>query len=242
MSCPFCRLKEKFSSIYIQGVNIPEEKQFGAWIDHDEDKYGNILWYAVLNGDQYVKGHTLVISGLHIVKITGNAIEESLKSIILGLNRVSKKLKEKLKCESVHVITLCEGQEHLHFHLIPRYLNEKNSEDKIDTPNHGYSDDERDFFVKKFWDRDKELFDADSKEKKFKDKDDYEKKIDYVEHKINERKHKIHGMWYAGYHEMNYKFINPNNPDEIEKRMKDLKELKILLRDSNFKKPKFLGI
>ena len=108
MNCPFCRLEEKFKNIYLEGVKLAKEKQFGAWIDYEEDKHDNILWYAILNGDQYVRGYTLVISGLHIVKITGNAIEESLKSIILGINRVSKQLKEKLNCESIHILTLCD--------------------------------------------------------------------------------------------------------------------------------------
>ena len=47
-------------------------------------------------------------------------------------------------------------------------------------------------------------------------------------------------MWYAGYNEMNYKFINPNNPYEIEERINKLKKLTDCLRDPDLKKPKFL--
>jgi diadenosine tetraphosphate (Ap4A) HIT family hydrolase len=234
MNCPFCDIQKKFTSIYLEGVDVPEEKQFGAWIDYEEDSYNNILWYAILNGDQYVRGYTLVISGLHIVKITGNAIEESLKSLILGINRVSKNLMKKLKCETIHVLTLCEGVEHLHFHLIPRYKNETNSEDNPNNPDHGYSDDERDFYVKHYWKRDKERIDPKTKEKKFENIKDFQEKIDAGDHKI-------HGMWYTGFHEMNYKFINPKNTDEIEKRLHKLKELTELLRIPELKEPEYLS-
>ena len=234
MNCPFCDIQKKFTSIYLEGVGIPETKHDGAWIDYEADDHNNILWYAILNGDQYVGGYTLVISGLHIVKITGNAIEESLKSLILGINRVSKNLMKKLKCETIHVLTLCEGVEHLHFHLIPRYKNKKNSEDNPNTPSHEYSDKERNFFVDHFWDSNKKLYDLKTKNKKFKDREDFERRID-------KEKLPIHGMWYTGFHEMNYKFMDPKNTDEIEKRLHKLKELTELLRNPELKEPAFLS-
>ena len=65
---------------------------------------------------------------------------QELNSIILGINRISAKLKTVLDAHNVHVLCLCEGIPHLHFHLIPRYC---------------FTDKEKKFFIRNYWHQEK---------------------------------------------------------------------------------------
>lgn len=149
-NCPFCCIENKFNEIYFSD----KEKSFPgeAWIDYKKKSNGNILWYAILNG------------------------------------------------ETVHVLCLCESQKHLHFHLIPR---------------HKYSDNEKQFIIDNYGEREK------NKYNKFKEKVD---------------KDEFHGMWYAAFHEMNFKKSKYFEPD-INKRIKKLEELAKDLRPKYLKNP-----
>lgn len=125
--CPFCDIEKKFRTTFF---DMGEgEKECSAWIDYESKDPEDFLWYAVLAGSPYTWGHTLVILGCHMDQITEN-IDESdgrkakLEAMMMGINRLSHKLKSKLDdVEAVHALCLCEGEKthHLHFHLIPRY-------------------------------------------------------------------------------------------------------------------------
>lgn len=88
--------------------------------------------FAVLAPEQYSIGHTLLIlekrkSEKHKSDITDNISEEELSAFIKAIHIISKHLKEKAKNEfeqspeRIYVCILCDGVEHLHAHLIPRY-------------------------------------------------------------------------------------------------------------------------
>jgi len=80
-----------------------------------------MLWYAVLNQIPYVEGYTLVILGSCKARIFADNIPQNeLNSILLGINRISKRIINLLDVENVHVISMCEDLQHLHFHLLPR--------------------------------------------------------------------------------------------------------------------------
>lgn len=142
--CPFCgsNIKTNFNEIYFSDIG----KSFlgEGWIDYKKKKFGkDFYWYAKLNGDQYTPGNTLVILGKHMDKITDIPKKKELKLIILGINRVASRLKEKLKVETVHVLSLCESQKHLHFHLIPRF---------------NYSAEEKEFIINNYKIREKDNY------------------------------------------------------------------------------------
>ncbi|MFW9877749.1 MAG: HIT family protein [Candidatus Thorarchaeota archaeon] len=199
-NCDFCNIEERLIHTYFSKEKEGERKvKCNSWIDF-EKKDGEYQWYAVLNGDQYTWGHSMVILGYHMDKITEPLSEddkrrEKLRAMMEGINRVSGMLKKKLNAPVIHVLGLCEGMEHLHFHLIPRYP---------------YSDDEVQFFKENFAKR--------------------EAKADQLEafNKRVEKK-EIHGMWYDGYKEMNYVF-SEYNQKSIEERVEALEKLADLLR------------
>jgi len=203
--CDFCRIEERCSKTYFSKEKEGENKEDCiSWIDF-EKKDGEYQWYAVLSGDQYTKGHSMVILGCHMNKITelisdDGKKKEKLLAMMEGINRVSETLKKKLNAQAIHVLSLCEGMEHLHFHLIPRYC---------------YTDDEVQFFKENFARREAKT-------------NQLEKFIKNVERK------EIHGMWYAGYHEMNYVFSDYNQKTKKE-RAKELEILAETLRSNDTK-------
>lgn len=189
MNCPFCNYKVKCLSTYFFDIGpypikikYPQDK-CETWICFEKNKKDkkDLLWYAILEGNQYTQGHTLFIPGpfneeSHITYIfdkEGLAKKDYLKPIILGINKLSIILKEKLvpKPDNIHVLSLCEGQKHLHFHLIPRYK---------------YRRDEIKFFSSNYLIR-----------------DIFKKKLSNFRKKIP---NEIHGMWYSAYQEMNFVF------------------------------------
>ena len=118
--CPFCNVSRKFTHTHFEGLR--EDQPCEAWIDYDKDKTGRFLWYAILSGEQYTQGHTLLILGPHRNKITDCSLTVlELGALVVGLKKVACRLRDILEIETVHVLSLCEGQKHLHFHLIPRY-------------------------------------------------------------------------------------------------------------------------
>jgi len=202
-NCDFCRIEERLTQTYFSKEEEHKEDCI-SWIDF-EKKDGEYQWYAVLNGDQITTGHSMVILGCHMDKITELISEddkrrEKLRAMMEGINRVSTTLKKKLNAQAVHVLCLCEGMEHLHFHLIPRYC---------------YSDDEVQFFKENFERREAKI-------------NQLEKFIKTIERK------EIHGMWYDGYKEMNYVFTDYNQKSR-EERVKELEILAVTLRSKDKK-------
>ena len=139
--CPFCKLEHKFSYAHFEDFG---DKQCQAWIDYAKDVNGNFLWYAVLAGEQYAPGHTLLILGCHKETIVDSSLTESeLGHLAVGLNKVSGRMKKVLGVRAVHVLSLCEGVKHLHFHLVPRY---------------DYDIQEKQFFCEHYWEREKDAY------------------------------------------------------------------------------------
>ena len=211
-TCAFCKIGNKVQEVYFdkEGESL---KPYQVWVDVEE-KNGEIQWYAVLNGSQYTTGHTMIILGCHMDKITefisDNDVkkrQEKLQLMMEGINRFSHRLKEKLGAQSVHVLGLCEGMPHLHFHLIPRY---------------SYNLNEEQFFRENYA---KRYIEANRFQKLNKDITNKE----------------IHGMWYDAYQEMNYVFSRFNQKSK-EERAKELEMLANGLRDDkNGKKQEIIN-
>jgi diadenosine tetraphosphate (Ap4A) HIT family hydrolase len=127
MNCPFCRVQQTITKAYF----TKEREKYDAdrWIDYEEDPDGRLLWYAVLNGDQYVLGHTMVILApvgdppKHRSSMDDpTLVENEISAVARGIHRCCMRLRGKLAgIRAVHVLGLCEGIQHLHFHLLPRY-------------------------------------------------------------------------------------------------------------------------
>lgn len=113
MSCPFC-----------------EPEIFGERKLSMEHKY----WYLVVPEEIGQFGQVLLVvrntDDEHITDISDPRLAENrecLLSIIKGIHVVSAKIKKGLrneegkKVEKVYVLTQCEGDSHLHFHLYPRF-------------------------------------------------------------------------------------------------------------------------
>ncbi len=72
--------------------------------------------------DPDVYGYTLVVLKNHRRDITDPEIKTNeMLNLMNCLNKISGRLKERLGAKRIYVASLCDGVEHLHFHLIPRY-------------------------------------------------------------------------------------------------------------------------
>lgn len=208
-NCPFCDIKNKFGSVHFGDKDYPHQ----TWIDYGKDDNGNIMWYAILCPEQYTRGHTLIILREHMNKISDSEPhEEELKHLIIGINKVSKKLKEVLDARNIYVLSLCEDLQHLHFHLIPIYKNTK---------------EEEEFFEKNYWLREKSRRNISSK-------DEFREAIKNKSH--NNKPYKINGAWYIAYHEMNFTFSEYWKQDPKE-RARELEELANQLRSEDLNNP-----
>ncbi len=78
-----------------------------------------------------IRGYSLVILKKHYRDISDIWIPDSeMIALIKTVNFISFKLKDLLKAERIYVASLCDGVEHLHFHLIPRYKWERKDFDR----------------------------------------------------------------------------------------------------------------
>ncbi|MCK4443146.1 MAG: gamma-glutamylcyclotransferase, partial [Thermoplasmata archaeon] len=89
--CPFCRFRVKFMTTHFgEGKNPACE----AWIDFEYDEDGELAWYAILNGNQYTTGHSIVVLGTHRRSIMDQSLtDEEAASIVHGATRVARRLK-----------------------------------------------------------------------------------------------------------------------------------------------------
>lgn len=118
--CVFCRIGKK---------GLLEElprKSGDKTVPCKRGIYEDNYCIATLAPEQYTKGHTLLISKNHRTDITdSNISSEELSGFISALNKLARHLKEKLhdhNCpQRIYIAILCDGVEHLHAHLIPRY-------------------------------------------------------------------------------------------------------------------------
>ena len=90
---------------------------------YDDNEY----CFAILCPEQYTIGHTLLLLEKHRTDITDNIPLEELVGFITAIHKVAKHLKAVAENqqgnhpERIYVGILCDGIEHLHAHLIPRY-------------------------------------------------------------------------------------------------------------------------
>jgi len=194
--CIFDEPKELFNYIEVIGGNRIKCER---WIDF-EDKDGKILWYAILNQIPYIEGHTLVILGSHKERIFADDIPQNeLSSILSGINRISKRMKDILDVVNVHVISMCEEMQHLHFHLLPRPKK--------------YSQSQLDYMKKHYFEREKRI----NPSLLYKD----------FSHEVDNNIKKYHGMWYSAFLEQNPLHIlwesTEVNARELEKTARKLR-------------------
>jgi len=111
--------------------------------DNDQDFLKRIVFedescYILVDRMQWKEkwGHVLVILKKHISDITDENLKtDELNKIISYVSKTAKALKDlknelREPVERVYIASLCDGVEHLHFHLIPRYkFTEKDKED-----------------------------------------------------------------------------------------------------------------
>jgi diadenosine tetraphosphate (Ap4A) HIT family hydrolase len=105
----------------IEGVRrVPELKECERGIA--EDNKG--IWFATLSIDPYSEGHTIVVSSKHYDDISDFRISQNKSEVAefwSGVHQCARRLKEILGPERIYLASLCDGVEHLHIHLIPRY-------------------------------------------------------------------------------------------------------------------------
>lgn len=104
---------------------IPGDVRCDRWVY--EDKHS----FAVLDPCQYTLGHTLLISKSDATDLSGQGVQEAMWKTeyqcfadaipkVMTLLRNSARY-EGQKPDRIYVCSLCDGTEHLHVHLIPRY-------------------------------------------------------------------------------------------------------------------------
>lgn len=106
--CVFCRIVEG---------SIPSYKVY-----EDDD----VL--AILDISQATIGHTLVMPKIHVSNILESSDELNQKLFkVVGI--LSKRISENLNCEGINIVSnnkQLAGQtvDHLHIHIIPRYIDD----------------------------------------------------------------------------------------------------------------------
>lgn len=104
MNCPFC--KEGFT-------------KFG---NIDRQYWENKCCRAFLAPGQDTDGYSIVTLKEHYNDITDeNLSGEILCELIKSIRYIAGELKRRLGAKRIYVASLCDGIEHLHFHLYPRY-------------------------------------------------------------------------------------------------------------------------
>ncbi len=120
-SCPFCEVKNLTEMVPFKfgtAASIPCKR----WLHKDQH------CIATLAPEQYTRGHTIVVLKKHRADMTDPALsDKELTDFIKFTKLVANRLKQAARNEEgespgrIYVCTLCDGVEHLHAHLIPRY-------------------------------------------------------------------------------------------------------------------------
>lgn len=129
MKCQFCKPKPGEPDYPNNLLDYLPTKDFKSFNRCKRGIYMGKYCFATLAPEQYTKGHTLVIvknsikEKNHIKDVTDEQLMKDtnlLRGLIEEIHTVAKHLKKKLKARRIYVCSLCDGVEHLHFHLIPR--------------------------------------------------------------------------------------------------------------------------
>jgi len=86
-------------------------------------------WSTLVPKERVSKGHVLVIPSFHCEDITDLNNPDALKELGLVLQEVSKKQMKENNAQGINILNANKeaAQQsvfHLHFHIIPRYLND----------------------------------------------------------------------------------------------------------------------
>ncbi len=77
---------------------------------------------VTLDPAQLSRGHALAILRKHRKDVLDPALtRQEHHALVDAVQKIGRSMKEHLSCDRVYVATLCDGVEHLHYHLIPRY-------------------------------------------------------------------------------------------------------------------------
>ncbi len=90
----------------------------------DCDRWLHKDQYCIVTLDpaQLSRGHALAILRTHRNDVLDPALtQKEHHALVDAVQKIARLMKERLSCDRVYVATLCDGIEHLHYHLIPRY-------------------------------------------------------------------------------------------------------------------------
>lgn len=119
--CTFCKLGRDglTKKVHIEDPKTRQSQTFDCNRGFYEKSDHCIVTLAP---EQYTLGHTLVILRQHAEDMSDERVtKDEYIDLFDTIKEVSKLLKSKLGAKRVYVCSLCDGVEHLHFHLIPRY-------------------------------------------------------------------------------------------------------------------------
>jgi len=118
--CTFCHPERLLEELPPKGGNNRVHCKRGIY----EDRY----CFATLAPEQYTHGYAILVLRNHRADITDyNISNEELSGFISAIHKLARHLKDKLRDnnnnppERIYVCSLCDGVQHLHAHLIPRY-------------------------------------------------------------------------------------------------------------------------
>jgi diadenosine tetraphosphate (Ap4A) HIT family hydrolase len=116
--CPFCRDEcELTSSAPFRGRDGNERT-----LPCDRWLYRDKRCIVTLDPTQLGFGHAIALPWEHYADLTDPRLSVREHSGLLrAIQIVAQAMKCELRCERVYVATLCDGVEHLHYHLVPRY-------------------------------------------------------------------------------------------------------------------------
>ena len=121
--CLFCRIGKK-------GLleELPSKFENGQPVPCNRGIYEDAYCVATLAPEQYTRGHALVVLKNHRTDMADSSISsEEIFGFTSAIHKLAKHLKENLRSrignapDKIYVCSLCDGVEHLHAHLIPRY-------------------------------------------------------------------------------------------------------------------------
>ena len=115
--CAFCCPKEDL--LTRAPLNDDPEDRF---IDCNRWLYKDRRCFVTLDPAQLSRGHALAILRKHRKDVLDPELtREEHHALVDVVQLMARLMKERLSCDRVYVATLCDGIEHLHYHLIPRY-------------------------------------------------------------------------------------------------------------------------
>jgi diadenosine tetraphosphate (Ap4A) HIT family hydrolase len=99
-------------------------------LEHDEPYgrgerviYEDDRFLVLLERHPRMLGHTIIVYKPHRDDFSDLSIEEG-RDVMAMCVRVAQALKQSLAAEKVYLVTMCDGPNHLHLQLLPRYAGE----------------------------------------------------------------------------------------------------------------------